>query len=106
MTTEINEDDGSRFPEGTTVLVWYPPCGADVRDRSTWAWLAGSIVSQCCLDEWCIVVEAPELAEPDTRLLDGDAPENLLYPLCFGDSSEIRAVSAEQWARTREEGGR
>ena len=79
--------------------------GVDARDRNAWAWLPGSIVSQCGPDEWCVVVEDPELAEPDTSLPDGDAPENLLYPLCFRDSSEIRAVSVERWERAREEGG-
>lgn len=61
----VNEEDAHQFPDDSTGLVWYPPCGADVRDRSTWAWLPGSIVSQCAADEWCVVVEAPELAEPD-----------------------------------------
>ncbi|MGH3374857.1 MAG: hypothetical protein ACRDP6_08965 [Actinoallomurus sp.] len=106
MTSEDNEESAPRFPEGSTVLVWYPPRGANERDRSTWAWLPGSVVTQCCEDEWCIVVEAPELAETDPSLPDGDAPESLLYPLCFRDSSEIRAVSIEQWERAREEGGR
>jgi hypothetical protein len=106
MTSENNEQSAPRFPEGSTVLVWHPPCGADTRDRSTWAWLPSSVVSQCCTDEWCIVVEAPALAESDPSLPDGDAPENLLYPLCFCDSSEIRAVSVKQWERALGEGGR
>lgn len=103
MTSE-NEENAPQFPEETMVLVWYPPRGADERDRSEWAWLPGSVVSECGVDEWCIVVEAAELAEPDTSLPDGDAPENLLYPLCFRDSSEIRAVSVAQWDRLREGG--
>ncbi|MFL6053305.1 MAG: hypothetical protein ACJ72W_10375 [Actinoallomurus sp.] len=104
MTSENNEESTPQSPEGSTVLVWYPPRGTDERDRNKWAWLPGSIVSQCCPDEWCIAVEASELAEPDPSLPDGDAPENLLYPVCFRDSSEIRAVSVEQWGRAREEG--
>jgi hypothetical protein len=102
MMSENNEESAPRFPEGSTVLVWYPRPGADERDRSTWAWLAGSVVSQCCADEWCILVEAAELAEADPNLPADDAPENLLYPLCFRDASEIRAVSVEQWERARD----
>jgi hypothetical protein len=106
MANEINEENAPRLPDGSPVLVWYPPYGVDAHDRSAWAWLPGSIVSQCCSDEWCVVVEDPKLAEPDTSLPDGDAPENLLYPLCFRDSSEIRAVTIEEWTRVREAGGR
>jgi hypothetical protein len=95
------ENDG-QFPEDTPVLVWYPPPSADNSDRGTWAWLPGSILSQCCADEWYVVVEAPALTEPDPSAPDGVAPENLLYPACFRDSSEIRAVSVEEWQRVRD----
>ena len=105
MTSDNNEESTLRFPEGLTMLVWYPPHGADERDRSTRAWLPGSVVSQCCADE-CIVVEATELAEVNPNLPDGDAPENLLYPLCFRDSSEIGVITVEQWTCAREAGGR
>lgn len=87
MANEINEENVPQLSDGEAVLVWY--CGADEHDRSTSARLPDSIVSQGCPDEWCIIVEAPELAEPDTSPPDGDAPENLLYPMCFRDSSEI-----------------
>lgn len=95
------ENDG-RFPDDSPVLVWYPPPGADNRDRSTWVWLPGSILGQCCTDEWYVVVEAPALAEEDPSVPDGEASENLLYPACFRDSSEIRAVSVEEWQRVRD----
>jgi hypothetical protein len=62
MASKNNEESALQFAEGSTVLVWYPPRGADDHDRSTWAWLPGSVVGKCCLDEWCIVVEAPALA--------------------------------------------
>jgi hypothetical protein len=106
MANEINEENVSQFPDDSTVLVWYPPCGADARDRSTWAWLPGSIVSQCCPDEWYVVVEVPKLAEPDPSVPNGDAPENVLYPACFRDSSELRRISEEEWTRLREGRGR
>jgi hypothetical protein len=58
--------------------------------------------SQCGSDEWHVVIEVPALAEPDPSVPNGDAPENLLYPACFRDASEIRAVTVRQWQRTRE----
>jgi len=61
---------------------------------------------ECCLDEWYVVVEVPELAEPDPTVPDGDAPENLPYSACFRDAGEIRPISEEQWARLREGRGR
>jgi hypothetical protein len=106
MAIEINEENTFRFPDNSTVLVWYSPRGADPGDRSTWAWLPGSILDQCCPDEWRVVVEAPELAEPDTSVPNDDAREKLLYPVCFRDSSEIRMVTLEQWMRAREGRGR
>jgi hypothetical protein len=45
MTNEIEDANAPRFPDDSTVLVWYPPYGVDARDRSAWAWLPGSIVS-------------------------------------------------------------
>jgi hypothetical protein len=97
-----SENVTSCFPDESPVLVWYPSHDADERDRRTWAWLPGSIVTYCGADEWCVVVEAAELAEPDPSVPNGDAPENLLYPLCFRDSSELRAVSADEWNRVWE----
>jgi len=46
----------------------------------------------------------PCRAEPDPSISNGDAPENLLYPVCFRDSSEIRAVSEQQWWEARGDG--
>jgi hypothetical protein len=63
-------------------------------------------VSQCGPDEWCVVVEDPEVAEPDTSLPGADAPENLLCALCFRDSSEIRTITIEQRTQSREKGAR
>lgn len=42
------------------------------------------------------------LAAPDPGVANGDAPENMLYPACFRDSSEIRAVPLRQWRQVRE----
>jgi hypothetical protein len=76
---------------------------ADPHDRDTWAWLPGSILSQCGRNEWHVVIEVPALAEPDPSIPNGDAPENLLYPACFRDAGEIRAVTGRQWQQAREE---
>jgi hypothetical protein len=59
--------------------------------------LPGSILNQCGPDEWHVVIEVLALAEPDPSVPNGDAPENLLYPACFRDASEIRAVTVRQW---------
>jgi hypothetical protein len=100
---EIKIHNQSEFSDEAPVLVWYPSPGADDHDRRTWAWLPGSILSQCGPDEWHVVIEVPTLAEPGPSVPNGDAPENLLYPACFRDASELRAVTAREWQRTREE---
>jgi hypothetical protein len=78
---EIKINDQSEFPDHTPVLVWYPPPGADDHDQRTWAWLPGSILSQCGPDEWHVVIEVPELAEPDPPD-DARALRNI--PACAG----------------------
>jgi hypothetical protein len=80
------------FPDDSPVLVWFPLPDANSHDRSSWSWLPGSILSQCGPDEWHVVVEVPALAEPDPSIPNGDAPENLVYPACFRDATELRAV--------------
>jgi len=94
MTSDI-ENDG-RFPDDSPVWVWYPPDGhatiATGPPRDQWAWLPGSILSQCGPDEWHIVVEVRQFA----TLADGTAPPSgtpeadLYYPACFRDASEIQ----------------
>ena len=103
MTHKINNGNDGPFREDSTVLVWYPPPGADHHGMETWAWLPGSILEQCGPDEWRVVVEVPALAYPDPSLPNGNAPENLLYPACFRDSSELRLVTVRHWQRAREE---
>ncbi|MGP3937535.1 hypothetical protein [Nonomuraea sp. KM88] len=95
-------NDG-RFPEDTPVLVRYPLRDDENDDRDSWPWLPGAVLAQCGPDEWRVVVEVPALAIPDLSVPDGDAPENLLYPTCFRDASEIRAVNMHVWQRVRNE---
>ncbi len=60
-----------------------------------WPWLPGSIVSQCGPDEWSVCVEAHELAVlgDDGPAPAGTAAEDLCYPCCFRDASEIRRAA-------------
>ncbi|GAA0968907.1 hypothetical protein GCM10009555_015090 [Acrocarpospora macrocephala] len=61
---------------------------------------AGSIIGQCGPAEWHVVVEVPALAVPDPFVPNGDAaPENLLYPACFRDATELRPVTVAEWER-------
>jgi hypothetical protein len=90
MNSEIQHS--AAFSDDSPVLVWYPPLGADHSARDSWAWLPGSIISQCTPDEWSVVVEVDDLGEPDP-----DDPNALLYPLCFRCVSELRAVTEEEW---------
>ncbi len=83
------------FQEDDQVLVWFPPKDANTQDRDTWSWLPGTVLTQCAPDEWCVIVEVPSLSCPD----HGDAPENRLYPLCYRDATEIRAVTPHDWER-------
>jgi hypothetical protein len=78
------------FPDHSHVLVWYP-LDANDADRTTWAWLPGTIMFRCGPDEWCVDPNPPF----------GDVPENDLYPACFRDAGELRPVSAREWDEAR-----
>lgn len=83
----------SMYPEGTPVLVKYPPGKAEA-DRAVWPWLPGTVEEACGPDEWLVVVEDRAVAQ----LEDGSpapadvADEDVWFPVCFRDSSEIRAA--------------
>jgi hypothetical protein len=85
----------SMYPEGTPVLVKYPRNEAEKDgDRSEWPWLPGTVEETCGPDEWLIVVEDRAVAQ----LEDGSpapadvADDDVFFPMCFRDSSEIRAA--------------
>jgi hypothetical protein len=91
MTNETQND--GRFPDDSPVWVWYPPqAETNCPPRDKWAWLPGSILSQCGPDEWHIVVEVRKVA----TLIDGSpaprgTPDRKLYhPTCYRDASELR----------------
>ena len=93
----MGEDNDGRFPDGSLVEVRYPRTRQEgLGDRSAWPWLPGSILSQCGPDEWHVCVEASELAMLDdgSPAPDGTADEDLFFPCCFRDASEIRCVTA------------
>jgi hypothetical protein len=104
----IDDNDG-RFPDESPVLVRYPlppfsqqkPGQSDAErlaelaaERKTWPWLAGTIEQQCGPDEWKITIEDRRLAELEngSPAPEGAPGEDLLFPQCFRDSSEIRVV--------------
>lgn len=92
----MDEDNDGRFPDGSLVEVRYPRNKREEQgDRSAWPWLSGSIVSQCGPDEWHVCVEACELAVLDGGSLApaGTADEDLFFPCCFRDVSEVRRVT-------------
>lgn len=92
------QDAGSSklFPDDTPVEVRYPVTAQQGEgDRAAWPWLSGLIVQQCGPDEWQARVEARQVAtlEDGSPAPDGTPDDDLYFPLCFRDSSEIRALS-------------
>ena len=79
------------FPEDTWVEVRYPLTPEQEHgDREAWPWLPGWVVTECGPDEWQVCVQAPELATE----YEGEE----VFPVCFRDSSELRAPVAESEA--------
>ncbi len=92
----MDQDSDGRFPDDSRVEVRYPRNRQEEEgDRSEWPWLPGSILGQCGPDEWHVCVEVRELAMLDDGrpAPDGTADQELLYPCCFRDGSEIRRVT-------------
>jgi hypothetical protein len=90
----IHENDG-RFPDESAALVHYPLGGRhSAEERSDWPWLEGTIDQQCGPDEWLVTVQDRRLAELEDGTLapDSTPDDDLLFPQCYRDSSEIRAV--------------
>jgi hypothetical protein len=91
----MDEDNDSRFPDGSAVEVRYPRTRQEEQgDRSAWPWLPGSILGRCGAGEWHVCVEARELAtlEDGSPAPAGTVDEDLFFPCCFRDASEIRGV--------------
>lgn len=66
-------------------------------DRSAWPWLPGWVAEVCGPDEWQVCVQTPGLG----RTAEGEIPEpgvaddEVFFPVCFRDSSEIREPAPE-----------
>ena len=90
---DYDQDNNGRFPDESPVEVRYPRSKQEEQDdREQWPWLPGTIVEQCGPDEWYVCVVARELAVlEDGRAATGSTPgDDLFFPCCFRDSSEIR----------------
>jgi hypothetical protein len=86
------------FPDDSPVLARFPRSEADARgDRDAWPWLPGTVVSQCGPDEWSVVVVVRELAtlEDGSQPPTGTPDQDLVYPVVFGDASELRHREGE-----------
>ena len=84
------------FEPGTAVEVLYPRSKAEEHgDRAAWHWLPGCIEEICGPDEWLVCVTSRQVAteEDGTPALPGTPDDDLYFPMCFRDASEIRAAS-------------
>ena len=97
MGPSIPENNWVVFAEDEAVWVKYPRDEREKKgDRAGWPWLPGTIVQQSGPDKWQVCVEHMSVAVRE----DGSRPtlhtprNQLYYPLCCRDSSEIRLRSA------------
>jgi len=83
------------YTEGMPVLVRYPRSGQEKGDRAAWPWLPGVIEDVCGPDEWLVTFECLDVAttEDGSPAPADAADDDLYFPGCFRDSSEIRAVA-------------
>ena len=91
------KNDG-RFPEDSTVLTPFPLTPEQTAaGRDAWEWVPGTILAQVGPDEWDVILDGRgDLAKPDP-----DEPGAYDYPTCFRGSSELRAVSTDEWEKQR-----
>jgi hypothetical protein len=88
-------DNDGRFPDESDVLVRYPAPGmTHETPRESWPWLPGMIENQCGPDEWLVTVYDRTLAvlEDGSPAPDGTPGEDMFFPQCFRDSSELKPV--------------
>lgn len=85
------ENDG-RFPDESDVLVRYPGFGMTASHARDWPWLPGVIENQCGPDEWLVTVYDRALAmlEDGSPAPEGTPGEDMYFPQCFRDSSELK----------------
>jgi hypothetical protein len=107
----VHENDG-RFPDESGVEVRYPLHPGPERqpgrsqeehqaalnaDRETWPWLEGTVGQQCGPDEWLITVEDRRVATlgDGSPAPEGAPDEDVWYPQCYRDASEIRRLEED-----------
>ena len=86
------QNDG-KHPDDSTVEVRYPRDKTqEVRGRELWPWMPGTVEQQCGPDEWLITIEDRSVAvqADGSPAQEGTPDEDLWFPQCFRDSSEIR----------------
>lgn len=84
---------GPQFPDESNVLVRYIAREKwHTVPRGDWPWLPGVIENQCGPGEWLVTVYAREVAELEdgTPAPEGTPGEDLWFPQCFRDASELR----------------
>jgi hypothetical protein len=99
--TGMTHDNDGRYPDESEVLVRYPLDGpGTASDRESWPWLPGTIEQQCGPDEWLVTIEDRRLAELDdgSPAPEGTPDEDLLFPQCFRDASELRQPGRRLYA--------
>jgi hypothetical protein len=64
--------------------------------RETWPWMPGVVEEICGPDEWLVAVESRDVATAEDGSPAPAAADDadVWFPMCFRDSSELRAVSA------------
>jgi hypothetical protein len=88
ISRDIPQTAVTSFPEDSWVEVRYPLTGEQEHgDRAAWPWVPGWVISRCGPDEWEICVQTPELAT--------EHQDETVFPVCFRDSSELRAPATE-----------
>ena len=92
--TGMNDDNP--YPDDTTVLARYPRSQAEQQAvRNGWPWVNGVIAQRVGTDEWQVCVEVAQL-EDGTPAPAGTPDDDLWFPACYRDASEIKQPSLGQ----------
>ena len=101
-------DNDGRFPDGAAVQTRYPDVGRrPSRDRDAWPWLDATVEQQCGQNEWLVIIEDRRVAElaDGTPALAGTPDDQLLFPMCYRDASELRRAGRRLCAHADLDGG-
>lgn len=86
----------SKFPDDMQVEVRFPQF--EGQDREAWPWFPGVITQQVDSNEWQVAVTDESVAtrEDGGKPAPGTPQEELYYPSCFREASEIRQPQHER----------